>query len=100
MLATSTAFFRDTRHLLEVLLAVLFWTTPIVYDVHQLPTSLRLAILFSPMSPFLTAYHQVLFLRQSPDAIVWIMACGYAMAAFIAGTAVSVVFDRRIMERM
>ena len=33
MLATATAFFRDVRHLLEVALAVLFWTTPIVYEL-------------------------------------------------------------------
>ena len=35
MLATATAFFRDVRHLLEVALAVLFWTTPIVYELRR-----------------------------------------------------------------
>src|SRR5438876_12206190 len=37
ILATSTAFFRDVRHLLEVALSVLFWTTPIVYELLQVP---------------------------------------------------------------
>ncbi len=35
ILATGTAFFRDVRHLVEVALAVLFWMTPIVYDLSQ-----------------------------------------------------------------
>ena len=42
MLATATAFFRDVRHLLEVALSVLFWSTPIVYELTQVPDRLRL----------------------------------------------------------
>ena len=39
ILATLTAFFRDVRHLVEVALAVLFWTTPIVYELSQVPSA-------------------------------------------------------------
>src|SRR6202171_1658598 len=37
ILATATAFFRDVRHLLAVGLAVLFWATPILYELRQVP---------------------------------------------------------------
>ena len=40
ILATATTFFRDVRHLVDVALAVLFWTTPIVYELvadHERP---------------------------------------------------------------
>ncbi len=37
ILSTATAFFRDVRHLLEVALSVLFWTTPILYELRQVP---------------------------------------------------------------
>src|SRR5262249_20481858 len=52
ILATSTAFFRDVRHLLEVTLAVMFWTTPIVYELQHVPGTLRLLLLLSPVTPF------------------------------------------------
>ncbi len=48
ILATGTAFFRDVRHLVEVALAVLFWTTPIVYELNRLRGGLRQLILAQP----------------------------------------------------
>ena len=55
IVATVTVFFRDVRHLVEVALAVLFWTTPIVYELGRVPERLRLLILLSPLSPFVVA---------------------------------------------
>ena len=74
ILATATAFFRDVRHLLEVALAMLFWTTPIVYELRQVPERFRLLILLSPMSSFVVAYQQMFFYREWPDATVWLVA--------------------------
>ena len=68
ILATATAFFRDVRHLVEVALAVLFWTTPIVYELDRVPERLRLLILLSPMSPFVVAYQKMFFFREWPEA--------------------------------
>ena len=44
MLATATVFFRDVRHLLEVALQVLFWTTP---RVSARPGLRKFRLLFS-----------------------------------------------------
>ena len=74
ILATATAFFRDVRHLVEVALAVLFWTTPIVYELDQVPERLRLLILLSPMSPFVVAYQKLFFFREWPEPTVWLVA--------------------------
>ncbi len=78
ILATSTAFFRDVRHLVEVALAVAFWTTPIVYQVSRLRGGLRPLILLSPMSPYIGAYQDIFYYRQWPDAAIWLTAIGYA----------------------
>ena len=48
-------------------LAVLFWTTPIVYELQQVPERLRLLILLSPMSPFVVAYQKLFFYREWPE---------------------------------
>ena len=74
ILATVTVFFRDVRHLVEVALAVLFWTTPIVYELDRVPERLRLLILLSPMSPFVVAYQKLFFFREWPEATVWLVA--------------------------
>ena len=100
ILATATAFFRDVRHLLEVALAVLFWTTPIVYELGQVPERLRLLILLSPVSPFVVAYQQLFFYREWPEATVWLVAVTYAVGAFVVGATLFLAFEDRFTEQL
>jgi len=100
ILATLTAFFRDVRHLLDVALAVLFWTTPILYELAQVPERLRLLILLSPMSPFIVAYQQLFFYRQWPEATVWLIAGTYAVGAFVIGATLILAFEDRFSEQL
>jgi lipopolysaccharide transport system permease protein len=100
ILSTLTAFFRDVRHLLDVALAMLFWTTPIMYELHQVPERLRLMILLSPASSFVVAYQKLFFYREWPDASLWMVAVTYAVGAFIIGAALMLVFEDRFTEQL
>jgi lipopolysaccharide transport system permease protein len=100
ILATATAFFRDVRHLLEVALAVLFWTTPIVYELRQVPERLQLLILLSPVSSFVVAYQQLFFYREWPAPTVWLMATAHALGAFIVGALLFLAFEDRFTEQL
>jgi ABC-type polysaccharide/polyol phosphate export permease len=100
ILATSTAFFRDVRHLLEVALAVLFWTTPIVYQLNQVPERLQLLILLSPVSSFVVAYHDLFFYRQWPEARVWAVAAIQAFGAFLVGAFLFLSTEDRFTEQL
>ena len=82
ILATSAAFLRDVRHLVEIALAILFWMTPIVYELGQLSNpALRRLIFLSPMSPYVAAYQQIFYYRQWPDAAIWATTIGYAVGS-------------------
>jgi len=100
ILATATAFFRDVRHLLEVALAVMFWTTPIVYDLHQVPERLQLFILLSPVSPFVVAYQQIFYVHASPAPTVWLMASAHAFGAFFVGALLFLAFEDGFTEQL
>ncbi len=99
-LSTATTFFRDVRHLLEVALSVLFWTTPIVYEIRQLPEAFRLPILLSPMSPFIAAYHDMFYYREWPGLIVWTVAVAYAVIMLIVGLSVFSRYEARFAEHV
>ena len=99
-LATATTFYRDVRHIIEVALAVLFWTTPIVYAYRQLPDALRLPILMSPMSSFVVAYQEIFFYREWPALSVWIAALVYGIGAFIVGSVVFATYEHRFAEHV
>jgi homopolymeric O-antigen transport system permease protein len=100
ILATATAFFRDVRHLLEVALAVLFWTTPIVYELNQVPERLQLLILLSPVSSFVVAYQQLFFYRAWPEPTVWLMTSAYALGAFVVGALLFLASEDRFTEQL
>ncbi|CAN5634527.1 ABC transporter permease [soil metagenome] len=100
ILATAAAFFRDVRHLVDVALAVLFWTTPILYELRQIPERLQLPILLSPLSPFVEAYHQMFYYRVWPGPLTWGLALGYTMAALAIGLLLIVRYEERLSERV
>jgi lipopolysaccharide transport system permease protein len=100
ILATATVFFRDVRHLVEVGLAVLFWMTPIVYELERVPERLRLLILLSPMSPFVVAYQKLFFFREWPEPTMWLVALVYAVGAFVVGVALVLAFEDRFTEQL
>jgi ABC-2 type transport system permease protein len=99
-LSTGTVFFRDIRHILEIALSVMFWTTPIVYTVRDLPEMARMLVMLSPLSPFVVGYHQMFFERQWPEPSVWAFAILYAVAALACGLRLFVSFEDRFAEQV
>ena len=79
---------------------MLFWTTPIVYDIQTVPERLRLPVMLSPMSPYVIAYHQLFFFRQWPDATVWLLTTTYALMALVAGVAAFVTWQDRFADQV
>ena len=100
LLSSGTAFFRDIRHLLEVALALLFWLTPIVYDLATVPERLRIPLLLSPMSSFVLAYREILFRGAWPGPELWYVALTYAIGAIVIGTAVFVNVQGTLAEQV
>jgi ABC-type polysaccharide/polyol phosphate export permease len=100
ILATGTAFFRDIRHFLDVALAALFWLTPIVYKLDDIPEAARLPILLTPMSPYIVAYHDIFYFGRWPEPRVWLLATLYAAAALTVGAAVMLANEDRFSEQI
>jgi lipopolysaccharide transport system permease protein len=100
VLATGTAYFRDVRHLVEVALMVLFWTTPIVYTLHDMSGRLRPLILLSPVSAFVTAYHNIFFDRGWPALEIWVIAIVYTAIALTLGLWLMVKYEDSVAERV
>src|SRR6185295_17657564 len=49
IVSMANVYYRDVRHLVDVALQALFWATPVMYDLSDVPKQLRLPILLSPM---------------------------------------------------
>ena len=66
LLSTVGVFFRDTRDILEVGLPVLFWGTPIFYDLSMAPAFLRPFLRLNPLSSFIEATRAALMNGRGP----------------------------------
>jgi ABC-2 type transport system permease protein len=100
VLAAGTVFYRDVLHLLEVALPILFWVTPIVYPLSQVPGQWRLLILLSPMSSYIVAYQQIFFYRQWPAPEVFLVAIVYGCGAFLLGLRAFLALQDRLSEQL
>jgi ABC-type polysaccharide/polyol phosphate export permease len=98
-LSAAAARLRDTRHLLDVGLQVLFYLTPIIYlfEVH-VPQRFRPLVLLSPMSSFVVAYQRILYYGRWPGLEATVVATVYAAAALGLGAAFFLRTDRRFTE--
>jgi|SRR5215510_4946033 len=67
IVSTATVFYRDIRHFTDIILMLLFWLTPIIYDAQSVPASLRTVLYTNPLSYFILAYQEALYRNIFPS---------------------------------
>ena len=84
LVSAATVFYRDVRHFTEILLTLLFWMTPIVYEVQAISESVRRVIYLNPLSFYTIAYQEVFYHRvfPSPKELLVLTALSLLMLAF------------------
>lgn len=71
--AALNAHFKDVRDLLTNLLTLLFFMTPILYTLERLEAfpAIHWVVAHNPMTPFMRAYQQAVFVGRWPDPELW-----------------------------
>jgi ABC-type polysaccharide/polyol phosphate export permease len=90
--------YRDVRHLVEVSLPMLFWASPIVYDIARVPDAIRTLIVWSPATPFVLGYQALLVHGQVPSGGAWLAMTAYALLAAYGGLMLFARLDRSMVE--
>ena len=67
ILSTMNVFFRDVAHVMEPLLTLLFYGTPIIYDRHgaNFPAKAQDLLILNPFTHFVEAYRATIFGGQT-----------------------------------
>lgn len=98
--ATMGVFFRDTRDILDVLLPVLFWATPIFYAASMAPPFLQPVLQLNPIVPFIEAARTVLLDGQAPGGAAVARMAGWLAAAVAGGALLFARHDRAVAEEL
>jgi len=100
LLATASTLFRDVKHLIEVGVNVLFWTTPIIYEMTMIPARFQRLALLSPMASFIRAYQDIFYYGVVPSGTVWTVAIVYAVASFVCGLSVFLAYEDSFADHL
>ena len=90
-IASLGVFFKDVQYLINVLLQMLFFLSPIFYRLDNVPENFKKFILFNPMVWFIELNRRLLFYGVLPDygtlpaAKEWFISWGLGIGAFILG---------------
>src|SRR3990170_3829711 len=91
LMASIDVFFRDLEHLVEVLLSLLFYVTPIFYPLSLVPEKWRPLLQANPLTSLIEAWRSLLMDNKLPSADLW---------PALVFTAASLVIGREVFRRL
>jgi lipopolysaccharide transport system permease protein len=86
--AIANAYFRDTGHLIGIILQLGFWFTPIVYPFSILPEWTHTIVQINPFVG-LSRYYQNIFLLNQPGDLFWLLPALLWTLLFLALSALT-----------
>jgi len=64
VLATLNVFIRDIKEIVNIVMQLWFWLTPIVYTINILPDSIKKFIIYNPSYAFIHVYQNIFVLKE------------------------------------
>jgi lipopolysaccharide transport system permease protein len=102
LFATATVFFRDVKHLTDVLLQMLMYLSPVLYDVNQLGgkqswwfNAFRDFLAVNPITYLIPLVRDPVYYARLPSLLVVGVASAWAAFALVIGFAVFVRLSPR-----
>lgn len=83
--ALAAGFIKDLRHISGVVLHVLFWATPIVYPMTQMPAILLRLEWLNPVYGLVACFQDTLYRGTLPTAEHFLMLCAWSLPLLLLG---------------
>ena len=82
IVSVSTVYLRDVRGIVTVGLTLLFYLTPVFYDVNQIPSKYESLLSLNPMTTLLQGYRWALIGSDFPSAwaVAWLLVASVLIA--------------------
>jgi lipopolysaccharide transport system permease protein len=100
LLATANVLFRDTQHLITVLLQLTFYFTPIFYNASRVPEKYQPLYRLNPMVHLVEGYRDVLLYGRWPDGGSMLILSALAVALLVFGYSLFTWMSHRFVEEL
>lgn len=84
-LSAINIYIKDTEYLIQFLINMLFYATPILYPATLFPKSLRWVLYINPITEIIEAYRDIFLYHTMPNTLGYIYLAVISIIAFIIG---------------
>lgn len=71
-LAALNTKYRDLYIIWGLIIQILFWFSPIIYDLSLVPANLQIFVLINPLSPLIISFREIILFGTIPNALYFI----------------------------
>ena len=100
IVSSISVYFRDLIHILGILIQLLFYATPIVYSINQVPSNFAWVMKINPMAYLIEGYRAIFYNGQMPDLKGLAIALGMGIVLFIIGRFTFSKLQKRFAEEL
>jgi ABC-type polysaccharide/polyol phosphate export permease len=93
-------FFRDVAQLVNVMLMLWLYATPIFYPVHLLPRNLEFMIYVNPLAYVTNVYRSLLLVGTLPSLRGFLVFCAISLGTFVLGYRTYTRFFPRFIDEL
>jgi len=87
--ASLNVYYRDVRYIVEILLTLWFYATPIFYTMDMVPRPFLPVFYLNPMASIITLYREILIYGLNPDPIHFLTAFTISLVLLKIGISIS-----------
>lgn len=78
-------YIRDLEYIVNFLMNMLFYATPIIYSLDMFPAKFRWVLNINPMATIIGAYRDILYYQQMPDLLSLLIVTIVSLAVLLFG---------------
>ena len=93
-------YYKDVKHILEVMLNLWFWLTPIIWPLYLVPEKLQDYVYLNPFTAFVQAYRDIILHNKFPNPLILTILVVTGILVFLLGALVFQKKQRRFAEEI
>lgn len=100
VLSAINVYVRDVEYIMNFVIMMLFYATPILYSFTLIPEKLRMIFNFNPMAHIINAYRDVLYYQQLPNMISLLIVGLVSIVLLIVGYKIFMRLEKGFAEEV
>lgn len=100
ILSVAYVYFRDLRHIISIIMQLLFYATPVVYNESMIPEKFKWILYINPIGAIFSAFHQILVNGEWPSHSQSLISVTWTTVLLIVTTMVRKHLCNELVEQL